>query len=118
MFLTYSLCGFIMGLKGVADMGAIVHIPETLDVICQHNHDGTMIPLKIRLIDEDGEYQSYLVKSYRCTTPDYTQAHNYSIRTFEVVINAFGRDRTINISYSYREAIWRLYGKDCFGFSN
>ena len=38
---------------------------KSLDVICQFKKDGTIIPLKIRLQDEDGEYQSYMVKSYR-----------------------------------------------------
>lgn len=32
---------------------------KSLDVICQFKKDGTIIPLKIRLQDEDGEYQSY-----------------------------------------------------------
>ena len=31
---------------------------KSLDVICQFKKDGTIIPLKIRLQDEDGEYQS------------------------------------------------------------
>ena len=46
-------------------MGAYFKIQQTLDVIAQFNRDGSIIPLKIRLYDEDGELQSYKVKSVR-----------------------------------------------------
>ena len=35
------------------------------DVICQHTIDARIIPLKIRIQDEDGEMQTYSVKGYR-----------------------------------------------------
>ena len=41
------------------------HRQKSIDVICQHKQDGNIIPLKIRLQDEDGEYQAFVVKSYR-----------------------------------------------------
>ena len=36
-----------------------------VDVIAQHNHDGTIIPLRLRLEDEDGELQTYTIQGYR-----------------------------------------------------
>ncbi len=36
-------------------MGAHFRIQHSLDVIAQFNKDGSIIPLKIRLYDEDGE---------------------------------------------------------------
>ena len=36
-----------------------------IDFICQHTMDGTVIPLRIRLRDEDGELQEYTIKGYR-----------------------------------------------------
>ena len=36
-------------------MSAHFSYQQSLDVICQHKKDGTIIPLKIRLQDEDGE---------------------------------------------------------------
>lgn len=30
---------------------------RSADVICQHKKDGTIIPLKLRIEDEDGELQ-------------------------------------------------------------
>ena len=34
------------------------------DVICQPSRDGKITPMKIRVIDEDGEYQEYKIKGY------------------------------------------------------
>ena len=38
---------------------------ENLDVICQISHDGTVIPIRIRTPDDEGELQTYNVKEYR-----------------------------------------------------
>ena len=37
---------------------------KPIDVICQHSRDGKITPMKIRVIDEDGEYQEYKIKGY------------------------------------------------------
>ena len=34
------------------------------DVICQPSRDGKITPMKIRVIDEDVEYQEYKIKGY------------------------------------------------------
>ena len=36
-----------------------------VDVILQHNTDGTIIPIKLRFTSEEGERQEYTVKGYR-----------------------------------------------------
>ncbi|MBR1508952.1 MAG: hypothetical protein IJ619_13220 [Eubacterium sp.] len=36
------------------------HDQHLVDVICQHNKDGSMIPMRVRLTDEDGAVQTYL----------------------------------------------------------
>jgi hypothetical protein len=38
---------------------------RAIDLICQHTMDGKIIPLRIRLRDEDGELQEFSVKGYR-----------------------------------------------------
>ena len=72
-------------------------IDKTVDVICQHKKDGTMIPLKIRLTDEDGETQDYRVKSYRPVTHIGTfELSNMAAGTvFEVRIVCFDRERVL-----------------------
>ena len=39
-------------------MSAYFKMQQSLDVIAQFNKDGSIIPLKIRLYDEDGELQA------------------------------------------------------------
>lgn len=36
-----------------------------VDVILQHNVDGTIIPIKLRFTSEEGERQEYTIKGYR-----------------------------------------------------
>ena len=37
---------------------------KPIDVIYQPSRDGKITPMKIRVIDEDGEYQEYKIKGY------------------------------------------------------
>ena len=37
-------------------MGRII---DKVDVICEHKSDGTVIPLRFRLMNEDGAYEAY-----------------------------------------------------------
>ena len=46
-------------------MGVIQEKNTLADVICQHKIDGRIIPIKIRILDEDGEYQVYNIRSYK-----------------------------------------------------
>ena len=36
-----------------------------VDVICQHSKDGSMIPLRIRVSDEEGNPRAFAIKSYK-----------------------------------------------------
>ena len=38
---------------------------KAVDVICQHSADGTIIPIRVRVKDEDGEYHAYTIKGYK-----------------------------------------------------
>ena len=83
---------------------------KSLDVICQFKKDGTIIPLKIRLQDEDGEYESYMVKSYRQSGMSASaKPPHYSTVMFECKINAFGRDRIVGISFNYCDGLWKVH---------
>lgn len=90
-------------------MGAHFKMQQTLDVIAQYNRDGSIIPLKIRLYDEDGELQSYIVKAVRERYINSSTAPtNYSIIIFDCKINVFGKDKIVSISYSYADRLWKL----------
>lgn len=46
--------------------GCVFKMQQSLDVIAQFNKDESIIPLKIRLYNEDGELQSYVIKREIC----------------------------------------------------
>ncbi|MBO7334679.1 MAG: hypothetical protein J6S95_05040 [Lachnospiraceae bacterium] len=89
---------------------------KAIDVICQHTKEGNIIPLKIRIKDEEGEYQAFLVRAYKdlskrgkFTLPNGIIATN-DILPFACKIAVFGRERVINIYYNRNDNIWRLSG--------
>jgi len=98
------------------DMGAIRERDNRIDVICQHNRDRTIMPIKIRLTDEYGELQTYMILAYK----DLSAQADYSlpsgvvvrghIRTFECRISVFGTERLIRIAYNVDENLWRIVG--------
>ena len=86
-----------------------------VDVICQHSRDGTLIPLKVRVTDEEGEYQTYYIKGYKDhshqgsrTLPTGVFVTNNTI-VFECEIISFGRKRKIWLYYeeSHR-MVWTM----------
>ena len=94
-------------------MGRIIEQENKVDVICQHSRDGTIIPMKLRVADEDGEFQTYLIRSYKDIT-NYGEVDNhkvataiYHIWTFDFVILVFGRERRIRLLYNSFENLWR-----------
>ena len=85
-----------------------------IDVICQHSRDGTIVPLKIRVLDEDGEYQAYSIQGFReeerrggITSVDgrYMNTH---IIAYTCQIRSFGTKRTIRLYYDEGSRIWEI----------
>ena len=91
-----------------------------IDVIAQFNRDGSIVPLKIRLTDADGETQQYRIKQYRDIT-DHDEfcwgtnkikiPGNTINRYFECKIETFQRLSTIVIFYIPYDRVWRLARK-------
>lgn len=101
-------------------MGAISELSEfqksgkNADVICQHSIDGAIIPIKIRLLDDDGEYQTYAIKSYKnishtgtYDTPDGIPSTSHTWK-FDCRIAVFGREKTIHLFYNAFDNYWRI----------
>ena len=88
---------------------------KPIDVICQINKDGSMFPIKVRLVDEDGMYQTYAIKSYRSLSgPDKYKLPNGVIATstifpFECKISCFGREQVIRLTYLCDQHLWHLH---------
>jgi len=85
-------------------------------VICQHTIDARIIPLKIRIQDEDGEMQTYSVKRYRTLNaigkvvlPNEVSVSSH-IKYFECKLNIFGTEKIVNLSYNLSDNLWHV---DC-----
>ena len=93
---------------------------QRIDMICQHKADGTIIPLKIRLQDEDGAYQEYKVKAYRDLSPHKANTFNLpdvgpvskTIYPFDCKIECFGHLKTIRLFYNSYEHVWFMPQSD------
>lgn len=88
---------------------------EKVDVVCEHKSDGSVIPLRFRLMNEDGEYEMYKINSYRplpkqgtYTTKDNIYVSNYT-DIFECKVRIFGLDRTVRLYYDARTSnTWKV----------
>ena len=93
-------------------MGKIIN---EVDVICEHKADGGIIPLRLRFMNEDGEYMTFTIKGYReadkkgtHTTEDGIYATD-STFVFECMIIVLGMKRIVRLYYDPRtNAKWRL----------
>jgi len=99
--------------KEAKSTGYVSGEQNRIDVICQHNKDSSMVPIKLRLTDEDGERQTFQVRKYRDLTyyvsneGGIKKARN-DIWKFECHILVFTQERSIIISYNAKENIWYL----------
>ena len=76
---------------------------KEIDLICLHGTKGEVTPLRLRLKDEDGQYQAYTIKEYRDLShqgtrlmPDGVYVTNQTL-IFECKIIVFGRERKIHL---------------------
>ena len=93
----------------------IMKMVEELDVICQHKSDGTIIPLRIRIKDEEGEYQTYTIKGYKDLSykgayqmPNGVTVTN-DMLSYECMIHVFGRPQRLWLLYSLTRNQWTAY---------
>ena len=97
-------------------MSAIRENYTFADVICQHKTDGTIIPLKIRIADEDGEYQIFNIKSYKVLSDhkEHTLPNGVSatlsnhLWQFECKICVFNMIKRIYLFYNSYENLWKV----------
>ena len=78
---------------------------QKIDVICQHTKEGEIIPMRIRLNDEDGMVQTYKIYSYRnMTGSDYRM----NIWIFECKILVLNTLKLIKLYYHGGDRIWTI----------
>lgn len=85
-----------------------------IDVICHHKSDGTVIPLRIRVKDEDGGNHVFQIRHYRhiptsgaSSLPNGVFVSELYLR-YECVIAVFGKEKRIHLDYNKRECTWKL----------
>ena len=90
-------------------------IIDKVDVICEHKADGTIIPMRLRFMNDDGEYETYTIKGYREADkkgPHTTKDGIYvidSVFVFECLIIAMNVKRIVRLYYDPQTtAKWRL----------
>ncbi len=81
-----------------------------IDVICQHTTTGNIIPLRVRIKDEDGESNIYPVKQYKGLPSLDGLPLGRDLEVFECVIPVRNMQRRIIIYFNRQDGIWRLYG--------
>lgn len=92
----------------------IEHRAKPVDVICQHSRDGSLIPLRVRVCDEEGQLQTYKIHQYKDQShrgtrenPDGVYVTNNTF-VFECIITVFGQKRVIRLYYEPGGTIWKM----------
>ncbi len=90
-----------------------MQLNQFVDVICQYTKDGKIIPLRVRLQDEDGLYQTFTIKKYKelshageYKTPYGTTSHT-SNWNFLCQVQVLNRLLTIELFFNGRDNLWK-----------
>lgn len=87
-----------------------------VEVICHYSTEGKITPLRVKLVDEDGQRQAFIIKEYRDlsgqgarTMPDgiYVADNTY---VYECRICVFERLRLIRLYFNPRSKLWKMTG--------
>ncbi|MCR5272148.1 MAG: hypothetical protein K6E13_04095 [Lachnospiraceae bacterium] len=90
------------------------HRENFITVICQHNPDGSVIPRRIKILDEDGEYQTYTIHAYKVLDntnkvrlPSEVWVSS-SIVNYECKITVFETEKRLRLIYRKYDGKWIL----------
>ena len=90
-------------------------IIDKIDVICEHKSDGSIIPMRLRFMNDDGEYETYTIKGYResekkgtHTTADGIYVGD-STFIFECMVICNNMKRVVRLYYDPRSgSSWKM----------
>lgn len=87
---------------------------DSVDVICMNSMDGSVVPLRIRVQDDEGIKNIYKIKSYKELTPDTLQLPNEvyvtpNILRFECKVEVFGTIQKIQLHYNKSQTTWSVF---------
>lgn len=88
---------------------------DSVDVICQHRSNGEIIPIRFRLMNEDGEYENYTIKGYRpithkgtYTTPDGIFVSGCTTLIYECFVVVLNSKKTVRLYFETRNCKWKI----------
>ena len=88
---------------------------DNVDVICQHKANGEIIPLRFRLMNEDGQYENYTIKGYRSlshkgayTTPDGIFVSGTTTMIYECVVVILDYKKKVRLYFETRTCKWTI----------
>ena len=86
-----------------------------VDAICEHRTDATTVPMRFRLMNDEGVYESYSISAYKPvpTHGCYTSSDSVyvcdSTQIFECRVTIFGLQRTVRLYYEPKSNnSWKL----------
>ncbi len=109
MFTKGNMCSIIE--SEVEHMSRVIN---DVDVICEHKSDGDVIPLKFRIMNDDGVFEAYTIKGYRqifrkdtYTTPDGVTVGTRD-RVYECRVVVLDMYKTIRLYFDTINCSWRI----------
>ena len=88
---------------------------DKVDVIAEFKSDCTIIPMRFRMINEDGEYVSFTIKAYKqvpkkgtYTTEDGVYICNEDLVVFQCKIIVLNTERFVRLYFFKQRSSWRL----------
>ena len=92
-------------------MGRVIN---NTDVICEIKSDGDVIPMRFRILNDEGIYEDYTIRGYRralrkdaYTTQDGLTVCNKD-KVFECRIISDGNYRTVRLYFNKDNLKWRI----------
>ena len=87
---------------------------DAIDVICQHNRDGSIIPIKIRVQDDENMNNVYTIKSYTEVSMEKVMLPNEAVVTSDILrydceIVVFGTVKKVRLHYNKSRVKWYIY---------
>ncbi len=87
---------------------------DKVDVICEHKSDGSVIPMRFLLMNEDENYEAYTIKGYRqlyhketYTTPDGVYVCCKDL-VFECRVLILDMYKTIRLYFDKGKVTWKI----------
>ena len=85
-----------------------------LDVICMMGGDGAVVPIKIRIVDDDGERQVFVIQECTDLSHQGTFTHadgmyfHNEIYVFDCKIQLFDQEKRIRLYYDAGKSKWTM----------